>query len=403
VDTAAFWGLAGCVSLVLVSVAASQILLGFIILVSFHALLSDKGALDPVKPVLVPLGLFCAWTVLTALMASDVGMALTGIKKFYLLLLVPVVPLITRGEERISWIFKAIFTVALLSSLIGIFQYVTDPHKSDLLDRITGSMSTWMTYSGLLMLALIPLFSFLLRAGPKKFLVWFPVAALIALAIILSLTRNAVLGVYAGVLVILILAIFLERRKRFLLVFVSVLLFPVIIYLAAPSSMQQRFRSALDLKDPNTVNRIVLYKTAVRMIQDNPWFGVGPKNVKSEALKYRDENEFPKYLYQHMHNNALHIAVATGIPGFLLWLWFMLRLAWDSLGTYRYARSGSFPHGEKSRKEAVFVSSAALGCWAALMVAGMFEYNFGDSEVLTLFLFIVSAPYTYSPTLSRPG
>ena len=26
------------------------------------------------------------------------------------------------------------------------------------------------------------------------------------------------------------------------------------------------------------------------------------------------------------------------------------------------------------------------------MVAGMFEYNFGDSEVLTLFLFIMSAP-----------
>ena len=29
------------------------------------------------------------------------------------------------------------------------------------------------------------------------------------------------------------------------------------------------------------------------------------------------------------------------------------------------------------------------------MVAGMIEYNFGDSEVLTLFLFIVSAPYAF--------
>jgi len=29
------------------------------------------------------------------------------------------------------------------------------------------------------------------------------------------------------------------------------------------------------------------------------------------------------------------------------------------------------------------------------MIAGMAEYNFGDSEVLTLFLFIVSAPYAF--------
>ena len=43
----------------------------------------------------------------------------------------------------------------------------------------------------------------------------------------------------------------------------------------------------------------------------------------------------------------------------------------------------------------------ALGSWAALMVAGLFEYNFGDSEVLTLFLFIMSAPYAYSREIAE--
>jgi hypothetical protein len=37
------------------------------------------------------------------------------------------------------------------------------------------------------------------------------------------------------------------------------------------------------------------------------------------------------------------------------------------------------------------------------MVAGMAEYNFGDSEVLTLFLFIMSAPYVFTaPRASVP-
>jgi hypothetical protein len=40
-------------------------------------------------------------------------------------------------------------------------------------------------------------------------------------------------------------------------------------------------------------------------------------------------------------------------------------------------------------------ATAALGCWAALVVSGLFEYNFGDSEVLALFLFFMAAPYAF--------
>ena len=36
---------------------------------------------------------------------------------------------------------------------------------------------------------------------------------------------------------------------------------------------------------------------------------------------------------------------------------------------------------------------SAVAALTGFMVAGFFEYNFGDSEVLLLFLFIVSIPY----------
>jgi hypothetical protein len=73
----------------------------------------------------------------------------------------------------------------------------------------------------------------------------------------------------------------------------------------------------------------------------------------------------------------------------------MGRIGWDALACYRFAKSRSFPYEEELRKEALMASSAALAAWVALMAAGMFEYNFGDSEVLTLFLFIMSAPYAF--------
>jgi O-antigen ligase len=131
------------------------------------------------------------------------------------------------------------------------------------------------------------------------------------------------------------------------------------------------------------------------MIRANPWFGVGPKNVSYAALKYRGHNEFPDWMYQHMHNNFLQIAAEIGIPGVLIWLWLMIRFAWDALLCYRYANGRSFPAGEGLRREALTAACTALAAWGALMIAGMFEYNFGDSEVLTFFLFLASAPYAF--------
>ena len=394
-DIVAFLCLAGCISLVQVSVAASQILLFPALIASWNLVRSRKSVLRSMRGVLIPLVLFCVWTVLAACIAQDKGLAFMATRKFYMLLLVPLVPVITIGDKKLSWIYKAIFPVALLSAIIGIIQYILKPDKHNLLDRITGSMSTWMTYSGLLMLALVLLTAYGLHVRPKKAILWIPAAAIMALTIVLSLTRSSVLGAYIGICVILILMVCIEKRKRFIVLFIGMILFPFILYCIAPNSIQQRFHSAFDPEDPNTHNRIVLYSTSIRIIRDNPWFGVGPDNVKTEALKYRNENEFPKYLYQHMHNNCLQITAEIGLPGLLFWLWFMVRLVWDSLRVYRYGQTALFPLNQSGTKETVVAASAALGVWAALMTAGMFEYNFGDSEVLTLFLFLVSAPYAY--------
>jgi O-antigen ligase len=495
-ERTAFIGLAGCVSLALISIASSQILLAVALVASVCAPSFKKEYFPLMRRILLPLVIFFAWTILTALTAPNITLALTSIKKFYLFLIIPLVPLIARGQNRLWWIYKAIFTVAAFSSIVGIGQFFlntrspnplhwmftfisqwwfflplsivclwtlacflialqkkwaltvsgkfsltllfplvpifmrrqkrlssiytavfaialissivgislrfTDIKGNDLLHRICGLVSHWMTYSGLLMLALILLIAYGLRAKWRRFFLWVPVAALISLAIALSLTRNTMLGVYIGIFVIIALALFFEKKKRFTVFFVSYILLSAVLYFSAPVSMKQRFRSGLDPEDTTTRTRIELVDTSLRMIKDNLWFGVGgPDNVYQEALKYRNHNEFPDWLYQHMHDNFLQITAEKGIPGLLIWLWLMVQFAWDSLRTYRFARSDSFPLGEESRWEATLVSSAALGSWAALMAAGLFEYNFGDSEVLTLFLFIMSAPYAYSREITE--
>lgn len=390
----AFGALAGCICLMLVSIAASQILLAAALFASIPILRRDKGLLHSMMWIFLPLVVFCLWTTIAALASHNVLLGLTITKKFYLFLLVPLVPVVARGENRLTWIHKAIFAVASISALLGLGQYIANPQR-DLLHRISGFMGHWMTFSGLLMLVLVLLVAYALCAGRRSYKWAVPIAIFIILALILSQTRMACMGAIAGISVLILI-----RRPR---AFAGFIILILILYFVSPSSIKQRFQSGFDPNDPNTRNRIELFHTSVRLIQDNPWLGVGPKNVSHEALKYRGHNEFPDWMYMHMHNNFLQIAAEIGIPGLLLWLWLMIRLAWDSLRIYRYANSNSFTAEEGLRKEALTASSAALGAWVALIVAGMFEYNFGDSEVLMLFLFIMSSPYAFRDALNKPN
>ncbi len=393
-ERAAFLALAGSVGMSLISIAASEILLFAAALFCAFVYGQQAGPVPPGKKILLPLFAFMAWTLIAAMASSNVLPGLTAAKKFYLLLLVPMVPLILRKEGRVLRIYMSVFAAALIASLYGLVQFAADPHR-DLLHRISGFSSQWMTYSGLLMLALAMLASYALCLGVRRRLWIVPTAAAVLLALLCSQTRSTAMGAMVGVAVVILI-----RKPRSIAALIAALL---IFYLLAPSGIQERFKSGLNPEDPNTRNRIELFQTAVRLIRHHPWLGVGPQNVKVEALKYRgsDSAQYPDWMYQHMHNNFLQIASATGLPGLAIWLWFMTRLAWDALGTYRSAlRRTLYPTGEEHRKEALMASSAALGALAALMVAGLFEYNFGDSEVLILFLFIVSAPYSF-PTFER--
>ncbi|HYK91283.1 MAG TPA: glycosyltransferase [Acidobacteriota bacterium] len=386
-DRAAFLILAGSISLSLVSIAASQILLAAAITAAVW-LWKRRGKDFVFWPrCSLPLCAFAFWTLLTVLVSYDTHTSILELKKFFIYLIVFLVPLLIRGKGAAIWVYRAIFAAAALSGLKGISQFASNPHRG-LSDRISGFMSQWMTYSGLLMLVLVALASFICVFGFRRHKWILPIGFLLAVPLYLSETRSAQWGAVAGMLVVMLLL----RKMRAVAALLVIIL---AIYIVSPSSVRQRLRSAFDLADPNTRNRIELFGTAVRLIQDNPWFGVGPKNVGHEALRYRGTHEWPDWMYQHMHNNVLQIAAERGIPGLLIWLWFMVALAWDALRSFRLSRKQS--DQTEANREALLTSAAALGAWTALMIAGAFEYNFGDSEVLTLFLFMMSVAFTLRP------
>ena len=116
-----------------------------------------------------------------------------------------------------------------------------------------------MTYSGLLMLALVILTAYGLCNGLRNHK-WVIFAAMpICLALIISQTRNAWMGTIAG-----IGALILLRKPRAIVVLIVAM---VALYFVSPASVKQRLQSGLDMQDSTTRTRIECFWTSMRMIQ----------------------------------------------------------------------------------------------------------------------------------------
>jgi O-antigen ligase len=119
------------------------------------------------------------------------------------------------------------------------------------------------------------------------------------------------------------------------------------------------------------------------MIRSHPLTGVGPNMVQRLYLDYKGPDSLVgpdgvTHINPHLHNDLLQVAAERGLPALALWLWFVVALVRDV-----WKR---FNAGQRE------LAATAMATIVALLTAGLFEYNFGDSEVLMLFLTIVTLP-----------
>ena len=155
----------------------------------------------------------------------------------------------------------------------------------------------------------------------------------------------------------------------------------------APSALTNRLYSTFSLKDPSNVDRVAMMNSGIRIIKDHPLTGIGPDMVGQVYPHYRDKNAVNQ-LNLHLHNVPLQIAAERGLPALGVWLWFIITLARDFLRRRRSADPS--------------LSNAGLAAIGAMLAAGLFEYNFGDSEFLMLFLVLVTLPYAAEAGAGAP-
>jgi len=197
----------------------------------------------------------------------------------------------------------------------------------------------------------------------------------VAISLVLNFTRGVWLGCLVAALYVL------ARWKPRTLWAVPVLL--LVVVLAGPSLIRRRVSLVFHPKeDPALAIRLEMWRTGLRMVREHPWAGVGPDNIPLVYMKYVPPGTTPILGYHdHLHDNVLQLAAERGLPCLIAWLWFMLALGWHILRIRR------------SLSSTPWVADAAFAAWLAFVAEGFFEFNFGTTPVLMVFLFVMSTPF----------
>jgi O-antigen ligase len=198
------------------------------------------------------------------------------------------------------------------------------------------------------------------------------VLPLAAWAVVASQTRNAWLGAFLGLGVVAAL-----RAPRTLWLLGAA---TAVLLLARPAAVASR----LTIEDDSSRDRYYMWQAGIDMILDKPVFGQGPGMILGTYPRYRWA-EAPNPRAPHLHNNALQLAAERGLPCLVFWLWWVAAVMADA---WRESR----PRILRARPGA-WCAAATLGVLVAVLAAGLFEYNFGDSEVLMFVLLMSALPY----------
>jgi O-antigen ligase len=366
-ESIGLWSLVGIVAAMQLSIAAAQILLAVAALAWLVSHISRSERLAA-PPFFWPLVVYAALTLASAGFSIDPEVSFTDCKQLVLLLLVPITYDLARGA-RANSVLSVILTIGALSAFVGIVQYAI-LNFDGLGRRPQGALSHWMTYSGTLMLVICAATARLLYGTSGRLWAAFIMPALLV-ALSLTLTRGAWVGVAVGVALLL-----LSKDFRLLA------LVPIVVIaslLLAPETITRRLWSILDPKDLTSRDRIAMLEAGAAMVKDYPLMGVGPSQIERVYPRYRVPDAV-KPTNPHLHNVPMQIAAERGLLALGAWLWFVVSVFVELFRLVRKARNKS-------------LAAAALGAMAAMLAAGLTEYNFGDSEFQMLLLVIITLPF----------
>lgn len=327
----------------------------------------ETGAVP--RPILWPTLAWIAALLIATAFAEDPGSSLSRVGKGLLPLLVGVAAY--HGSERrgVRPSLAVLLVSATVAAGLGLGMWIA--RGAQYPERAHGAVGHYMTFAGQLLLWLPAGYAITLSRANRRWRVAAAAASVVGVATLAAtFTRSAWIGCFVALVIVTAVS-----RPRGLLVLALAL---GVTALVAPPAYRDRLASALDPGHATNVERRHMWSAGVRMFLDHPITGVGLQDLHAVYDRYRPpESREPA---GHLHNVYIQIAASMGVVGLLAFAWLysaLLRMAAVTLRT---------------RRGRDLESALQLGVTASLvgfLIAGMFEWNFGDEELLDLLYTLV--------------
>lgn len=222
-----------------------------------------------------------------------------------------------------------IFTLAagyLLALSSGVYQeiygvdfirgHAINPYRDDI-TRLTGTFKHCNDFGTFL----VPGFAFALAllwdsARQKKWLwslFWLALFAALSWALVRTISRGAIIAAFASLFFFIL---FFRGRGWALLGLAAAL----IVLWFVPSPVRERLHELPSLRAGDMSERVLLLKTSLRMVAENPVFGLGLNTYSDYFPKFKPA-DYPALMYTH--NSYLQMAAESGLLGLGLYLLFL--------------------------------------------------------------------------------
>lgn len=382
------------------SISVTQILLGVATLAFVARVAATRDLRAFATGVGAPLAALLIWAVAMVPLSGDPQQSAVFLRRFWLMLLLFIAAGLARGP--LGRPVRRTVLVALLAGGVGTAVYglvaysraggaFVDAWDGFLKNRVV-LLQGYMTAGGLMMITELVVLAFLLTARRARTRLWLGLAGVpMGAALLLTLTRSAWLGFGAGAVAMLLMA-----RRRLA---VAVVAAAAVLVVLVPGQVHDRFLSVFAPGNAENAPRLVMWRMGAAMVKDHPLTGVGDRDLNELYWQYRERAAGgpvareayptgPILVVGHLHNNLVQWAAIWGLPGlvlalgFLLVLWWRLRRLWRRLAAA--ADDPDDPDDPDDHALARGWVLAAVGVWWGFLVAGMFEWYFGDAEVALL-------------------
>lgn len=335
-----------------------------------------------IRPLLVAAGSYAALLLVAIAASFDPRHSLEGATELFSLCSLLVGLVVVRTERAARLLVDGVVGLATAEAVLGLGQLAA-AGGADLSRRIQGTLSHYMTFSGMLMVANLLLLAQLATRGTRagwRMLALLPINA----ALVGSLTRSAWVGAAAGVLVLLLLS----RRRVLLWSLPGVMA----LFVVLPGPVLERALSIADPTDPTNHDRLCMAQAGAQMIRERPLVGQGPGMVEERYPLYRVEGATRRSV-PHLHNSVVQMASERGVPAALA------MVALIAIPAFRALRQWRREGGRSGARADLYLGIVAA--LAGFAVAGLFEDNWGDTEIQRLVLLLLAMAYV--PPLARAG